>query len=115
MEGVIAADDVVEVAAIHHRHHQIEQNEIGQRSSAKVLERFLAVLGGLRRETFLLEPNAKRFDQIGIVVHDEDGLDSLIGLGVPVMMPFAEGGRGLGVQRLEVHSSRVYFVLGIRP
>jgi hypothetical protein len=59
--------------ACHHRHHQIQQHEVGQRPRGEHGERLVAAVGEHHREPALLEDGAYGVTEREIVVDDEHG------------------------------------------
>src|SRR5579871_4022129 len=63
---------VAEVPAVHHGHHQIEQDRGGARTVSQDVERLLAVGRRHDLEPFLLQPFPERFANRGVVLHEEE-------------------------------------------
>ena len=61
-----------ELPAVHHRHHQVEQDDAGLTPAFEALERLLAVGGALDLEAFQLEEPAQHVAGIDVVFDDEN-------------------------------------------
>src|SRR5206468_2379146 len=103
-EGRIAQLPRPELLSVHHRHHEVEQDERGRRHGLQPLERLLAVRGADDPMALVLEDRDQRIAQIEIVLDDEDGRGAivhLVGHGVPLSSRSIRFPRGGGCQNFE--------------
>src|SRR5438132_147932 len=62
-----------ELLPVHHRHHEVEQDERGRRHGVQPIERLLAVRGADDPMTLVFEDRDERVAQVEVVLDDEDG------------------------------------------
>ena len=76
MTGISASAAVAhllaaELPAVHHRHHQVEQDDARVDARRQPFERLLAVRGDFDLEAFELEKAAQHVPRINVVFDDE--------------------------------------------
>ena len=90
-----ARADLEELPPVHERHHQIEEDEVGQRR-LEARERLIAVGCCLHVEAFLADGLGERAQDVGVILDNEDvsaHTQKLGVLGRPISSPVGIGCR----------------------